>query len=447
MLLAGPSYAQTSVPAYEVFFNYPVATAAGEGPAFAKTGDGSAISTRLVALCDDAKATLDVAAYNFDHAPLAAALRRAQTRGVRVRVVTDVDTQHPSLKSPTPNYFWVAVNDRGLMHHKFMVVDAASDEPVVVTGSTNFTDANIYRFYNDLLVLRSKVLAKAYTEEFELLWGSDTHVPNGRNSLSGAGKPRRTPPTFTVGNLSGTLYFSPNDEVSDRIEAEVDAASESIAVQLLVFTYDGIGAAMSRALGRGVQVIGAVENADDPSSDVDFVNRRGGDLRAHPPEEVVHHKYGVFDVAKGSGATVVTGSHNWTYSAETFHDENTLVLTGSAPLAALYYEAAYRRYCDLAGPAECKPRISGATAVLAVDELRAYPNPTVSGLDVAWTGTPAAIDTYRVVDAAGRTVQLGQVPPAQPRVHLELGGLAPGTYFTQIGNQDRWSAPLPILLN
>ena len=442
--LGSSLWAQTSAPPVEVFFNYPVA-----GPApgeVAYTGD--AISAAAVRMVDEAETSVDLAAYNFDHAPLASALRRAHARGVRVRVVTDIDTRHPSLLSPAPNYFWLAVNDEGLMHHKFLVVDAADPQrAAVMTGSTNFTDANIYRFYNDALLLRSPALATAFTQEFELLWGGAGEAPNARASRSGSDKPRRARTRTQVGDLDVELYFSPNDEVSERIAAEIDGATESLAFQLLVFTYDQIGAAVTRAHDRGVNVFGVLENYDDPSTEYYYLRGQGVAIEGHEPDEVVHHKYGVIDTERGDAATLITGSHNWTYSAETFHDENTLVVTGSALLAELYYRAARDRHCALVG---------GGSACFGVVSDLAEPAPAAAEYGVALGPNPTRgaltvtserpFGAYRVVDASGRTVRAALLHETTERVTLDLHGLPAGAYALQPRGDAGWWPGRPFQL-
>ncbi len=434
--------AQSTHPHVEVFFNYPVAS---EGASL--TGNtGSSISAKAVQLVEGAQSTIDLAAYNFDHAPLASALRRAHARGVRVRVVTDVETQHPSLLSPNPDYTWIEVNDAGLMHHKFLLVDA--DDPAratVMTGSTNFTDANIYSFYNDALVLRSAVLAQAYQHEMNLLWGSTTAVPDFRNSLTGAEKPQRAVTTTRLDNLDIELYFSPNDEVSTRIEQALDVASTSVAVQLLVFTYDQLADALVRAVQRGVAVTGVIENVDDASSDYSYVRSRGAKLEAHTPDEVVHHKYAVIDAQAGDAATIITGSHNWSYSAETFHDENTLIITGSAALAELYYEAARSRHCDLAGGVACAAQLSSAEELLNV-AVTVSPNPVVDQLTLTSESfTSATVSAYRILDVLGRQVQAGLLSNQFEQITLDCSSLSPGQYSVQLRTERAWTRGIPFL--
>jgi len=412
--------AQSTSPDVEVFFNYPVATASELPVSFS----GSAISAKAVAMVEAAQHTVDLAAYNFDHAPLASALRRASDRGVRVRVITDMDTQHPSLLSPTPNYFWIAVNDRGLMHHKF---------------------ANIYYFFNDAIVFRSPDLSDAYQLEFDLLWGSNTDIPNASRSRSGSDKPARAITNFTIGDLTGDLYFSPNDEVSSRIISEIQAAESSIGFQLLVLTYDDIGAELLNAHNRGVEVFGVVDKVDDPSSEYDFLRGRGVSVvPMNEDDGVVHHKYGIFDIEKRDEAVVITGSHNWTYSAETFHDENTVVLTGSAAFAELYHEAARIRHCGLVEGENCVEAVS-STGVLAEAEITLGPNPT-SGVVNLTTHPNQKITAYRLFNTVGQQLQGGLMDKHSEHHTLDFSHLAPQTVFLQLYSAAGWSAGKPIYL-
>ena len=431
-------------PPYEVFFNYAVA---GLEDAIDVAYTGDAFSAAAVRLVDEATATVDLAAYNFDHAPLASALRRAHDRGVRVRVVTDEDTSHPSLISPTPNYFWLAVNEEGLMHHKFLVADAAvPGQEAVLTGSTNFTDANIYRFDNDALLLRSPELAAAYAEEMDLLWGGTTAVPNGSRSRSGSAKPRRQIRSFRAGELRGELYFSPSDGIEDRIATLIDSAQQTVAMQLLLITDDELGARLAAADARGVDVFGVVENFDSPSSEYAFLRSRGVDLEAHRPDDIVHHKYGVFDPERGAEAVVVTGSHNWTYSARTFHDENSLVLRGSALLTELYYEAARQQHCALvADAADCRSRLTSSSTDLPVApaDLSVGPNPSRGRLTVALSGGTAELRGLRIYDSTGRPVYGAPLTMVRgARRELDLSHLPAQTYYLQVATAaDGWTRP------
>jgi len=63
----------------------------------------------------------------------------------------------------------------------------------------------------------------------------------------------------------------------------------------------------------------------------------------------LHHKYAIIDVnGEDSNKYVITGSHNWSSSAETKNNENTLIIH-SARLAGLYVQEFAKRYTDAGG--------------------------------------------------------------------------------------------------
>ena len=55
-----------------------------------------------------------------------------------------------------------------------MFFDAESSNPneaIVWTGSTNLTADQIHSDHNDVIIIQDQALAKAYTMEFEEMWG------------------------------------------------------------------------------------------------------------------------------------------------------------------------------------------------------------------------------------------------------------------------------------
>jgi len=88
-----------------------------------------------------ARATLDVAMYAISLEPLAAALRDARARGVRVRVLSD-DEQAREAKSAVPHLVAEGVpvrTDRSVkfhLHHKFCLVDGG---PLLAPGFLRMT--------------------------------------------------------------------------------------------------------------------------------------------------------------------------------------------------------------------------------------------------------------------------------------------------------------------
>jgi phosphatidylserine/phosphatidylglycerophosphate/cardiolipin synthase-like enzyme len=72
----------------------------------------------------------------------------------------------------------------------------------------------------------------------------------------------------------------------------------------------------------------------------------GVDVIDHSPSSQLHHKYAIIDAEYvDSDPVVITGSHNWTWSANNINDESTLFIHDS-DIAKLYSAEFNSRYCD-----------------------------------------------------------------------------------------------------
>jgi phosphatidylserine/phosphatidylglycerophosphate/cardiolipin synthase-like enzyme len=60
----------------------------------------------------------------------------------------------------------------GKVHHKFAVIDVEGDDPVVIVGSYNWTNAGAYDNDENTLILHDRELARAYYGEWQRLWAT-----------------------------------------------------------------------------------------------------------------------------------------------------------------------------------------------------------------------------------------------------------------------------------
>jgi phosphatidylserine/phosphatidylglycerophosphate/cardiolipin synthase-like enzyme len=60
----------------------------------------------------------------------------------------------------------------GKVHHKFAVIDVEGDDPVVIVGSYNWTEAGAYDNDENTLILHDRELAWAYYAEWQRLWAT-----------------------------------------------------------------------------------------------------------------------------------------------------------------------------------------------------------------------------------------------------------------------------------
>jgi phosphatidylserine/phosphatidylglycerophosphate/cardiolipin synthase-like enzyme len=271
---------------------------------------------------------VDVAIHQLNLWSLRDALIDAHRRGVAVRVVTESDYLDEEEVQELIDAEVPVLGDRreGLMHNKFVVIDRQE----VWTGSMNFTVNGAYRNNNNLIRIRSSQLAENYTKEFEEMFVDDRFGP---------GSPPNTPhPHF---GLDGTLietYFSPDDGTADRIVELISEAEESVYFLAFSFTSDDIAAAMIEAAENGVTVAGVFEESQYKSNtgtEYDNLVAAGLDVHLDGNRRNMHHKVIIIDEA-----IVITGSYNFSASAEKRNDENTLIL--HMPALASFYLSEFR---------------------------------------------------------------------------------------------------------
>lgn len=261
-----------------------------------------------------AQLSVDVAVYEFNLWSVRDALLDAQRRGLTVRVVAESDNLDTKeirqlLAAGIP-----VLGDRreGLMHHKFVVIDRQE----VWSGSMNFTTTDGYRNHNNLVRLRSSPLAENYLTEFNEMFVDD---------LFGPGSPANTPfPRFTIEGTPVEVYFSPEDGVLGRLVELVMQARQSIHFMAFSFTQDDLADAMIARASQGVSVRGVLDESQYQSnigSEYDRLMRAGVDVRLDGNSNKMHHKVIVID-----DQLVITGSYNFTYSAENKNDEDVLIL-------------------------------------------------------------------------------------------------------------------------
>ena len=306
-----PSALPSGQPAIQLYFTRP-------GEAAQPAED------ELVQAIDEARFTLEVASYNFNLWSVRQALLRAQRRGVDVRMVVDSDhLLEPEvadlLKAGIP-----VVGDRGpgLMHHKFVVIDGLD----TWTGSMNLTYGGARLDHNNWVKLRSTLLAEDFRREFDEMFVEDRFGPASR-----ADTPH---PSLQVDGTQLEVLFSPDDRVAARLVALLREARRSIDVMAFSFTADALAEAMLDRARDGVTVHAVLDEGQANASGAEFsrLQQAGLDVRLERSDGLLHHKVIVID-----GETVITGSYNFTRSAEEQNDEAVLILHDSE-LARQYLE-------------------------------------------------------------------------------------------------------------
>lgn len=152
---------------------------------------------------------------------------------------------------------------------------------------------------------------------------------------------------------AGTVeaLFTPWDDAEGALIREVDAARHTIHLQAFLLTSRGIARALAGAHARGVRVALLADRdmvAKGENSLVPQLHAAGIEVRLETRYAAAHNKILLID-AEGDHPVVITGSYNYTFSAQARNAENLLILRANRPLARAYL-ANWRRHRDEATP-------------------------------------------------------------------------------------------------
>lgn len=387
---------------------------------------GTNTNDTIAAYITSAQNTLDIAAYNINNSAIEQAINTAIANGVQVRYIAEGQNANLGLSAIDENmpvHFRTDGVGSG-MHNKFIVGDRDdAQNAFVLTGSTNFTTGNLNTDPNNVIILGDQSLARAYTLEFEEMWGSSGMEPDPDNAKFGAAKSINTPRRFLIGGSPVELYFSPTDGTTSAILNAIESTDYDLNFAVLSFTRNDLGAAVIEAgSSLFINPVGAMENINDTGSEYEPLLDAGIEIYSHQGiSGQLHHKYAIVDHSQTlSDPTVVTGSHNWSTTAETNNDENTLVIHDER-VANLYYQE-FVGLLNGMGVGITEAATMQTTCTL-------YPNPAADQLTVAVEDVTGAWLQLR--DASGRLVLERQIKAQTTR--LDVGNLTPGIYLVQYG--------------
>lgn len=152
------------------------------------------------------------------------------------------------------------------------------------------------------------------------------------------------PAELVLRNAPAQVYFSPRGGCTEAIVAALRQAKKTVLVQAYSFTSAPIAGALRAAHDRGVEVRVLLDRSQrtEHYSSSTFLAHAGIPTWIDAAHAIAHNKVMVID-----GATVVTGSFNFTKGAEERNAENLFVIK-DAGLASLYAEnwESHRRHSE-----------------------------------------------------------------------------------------------------
>jgi HKD family nuclease len=437
----------SSTGAINVYFDYPVTTAIAQG----ENAQTVVIVSKLLSRINAATYSIDCALYSLSGtvgANVASALIAAKSRGVKVRVIGEADNSSTSPWTTLSNNSVPLIFDTfdpvnagaGLMHNKFFVFDnqdSTSDtDDWVWSGSWNATDPGNNDDAQNVIEIQDKALANAYTTEFNEMWGSATGTPNAATSRFGAHKLDNTPHLFVVNGTPIESYFSPSDGTTSKIIKTLSKATNDINFSLLTFTRSDIANVLIAKYKAGIKVHGVMDNRTDQGSVFDTLVASGVDLhlKGSAVRGLYHHKYGLVDAETAHlQQYVITGSHNWSSSAENSNNENTLIIQ-SKRIANLYLQEFAARYAEAGGTDNITVNVSrtGDNIPRTTSLSQNFPNPFNPTTNFELRIAKSGFVSVKVFDLLGREVATLVNENKSPGVYViswDASKLATGMYL------------------
>jgi hypothetical protein len=440
-----------------VYFNFSVDTTVAI-PGNAAKGNVNFIQ-KLIGRINTANYSIDLALYSFfGMQDVADAIILAKNRGVKVRVVYDNRTTQNSMQALINAGIPVLKRTGGLngiMHNKFFIFDARDSIATndwLWTGSFNVTSTEV-GWKNNIIEINDPTITQAYKIEFEEMWGGSGDTPNPANAKFGNQKTDNTPHSFNIGGREVEVYFSPSDGTTQKIINNVNLSNHSIYFALLVFTRSDIRVAMSdRFYTFGVT---------DQRGIINDINSQGSqytELQAFAEvfpnvAPTLHHKYAIFDASyPESDPTVLTGSHNWSSSAENDNDENTVIIK-DVYIANQYMQEFKKRYNEVGGTG------TFIIPVVNVEDYgitefdyqlyQNYPNPFNPFTTIRFEVPVSQQVELSIFDMLGREVKVlyNDIAPAGiMAIDFNAEGLASGVYVYRLKTKDFISSKKLLLL-
>lgn len=129
-------------------------------------------------------------------------------------------------------------------------------------------------------------------------------------------------------HASVDVLFSPNGGVNDRISIELKSAEKSVDIAMYSFSHKGLLKQIKALAQNGIRVrlvLNKAHQSEEKSTDLE---NSGVDVRY--VNLIMHHKFAIIDgpadpSSSTHSSTLMTGSQNWSNSADTRYDEDFLV--------------------------------------------------------------------------------------------------------------------------
>lgn len=129
------------------------------------------------------------------------------------------------------------------------------------------------------------------------------------------------------------ILFSPDGGIRDEIIEQIDTSQKYIDIAMYSFTSEPIAEAIVRAKNRGIRVRILLDKlqAAGAYSQYQYLLDSGIEVITDVHSGIMHNKIAIID-----GRILLTGSFNWTKSAEEKNEENFLLFIDEEEIIEIY---------------------------------------------------------------------------------------------------------------
>jgi len=286
---------------------------------FTKPGYSSSNCPRkgFIETIKKAKTSISGAFYDLSDWVIAKELINAKKRGVNINLVSESDNIH---RKAIRNLIKAGItvkgdNKKGLMHHKFAIID----KKILWTGSYNLTYNGYKKNNNNAIKIISPELSALYLKEFnEMFYNNTFQNRYEREPLSYFKRYH-----VNIRRTKIHVYFSPEDNIEKVMLKKIQKAKKSIYFMAFSFTSNKIGEAMIKKYKNGTTVKGIFESHGTKQRYSEYIKMKleGLQVRVDKNRYLMHHKVIIID-----DKTVILGSYNFSKNANKKNDENILII-------------------------------------------------------------------------------------------------------------------------
>ena len=126
-----------------------------------------------------------------------------------------------------------------------------------------------------------------------------------------------------IAHADTQVYFSPNGGCQNAVIAEISKAQKTIDIAMYYLSSREIAQELVKAKDRGVKIRVVLDKEQETQrySKGRYLIKEGLEVKYHTGPGLMHNKFAVID-----SAVLITGSFNWTPTANEKNEENLLIM-------------------------------------------------------------------------------------------------------------------------